>query len=126
MKKSILRFGVIGGIATILDWAVYWFLSESIDISVAKICSMVLASIFSYFFNKFWTFENLDKNHANYLWKYYITFFVNVAINTSINTAMLIWTEQKLLSLILATGCATIVNYVLQRLWVFGERGGRK
>lgn len=123
MKKSIIRFGVIGGATTVIDWAIYWFLSKAVGITIAKICSMILASIFSYIFNKLWTFENSDRNHVSYLWKYYITFAINVTINTTINTFMFNKTNEKLISLIVATGCATIVNYLLQRFWVFGEKG---
>lgn len=124
MKKNLFRFCIIGGCTTVIDWCIYWLMSKSIDVSLAKICSMLLVSIFSYFFNKFWTFENVDKEHKRYIWRYYITFVINIMINTSINTGIYKVTGKKILALFIATGCATIVNFLLQRFWVFkcGER----
>lgn len=121
MKKNLFRFCIIGGGTTLIDWCIYWFLSKSIDVTIAKIISMVFASVFSYFFNKIWTFENADRKHVKYLWKYYITFAVNIGINTSINTFIYSRTEQKLIALVIATGCATVANFILQKFWVFKE-----
>lgn len=117
--KKLIRFGIIGGCTTLIDWCIYWFLSRKVDVTVAKITSMLLASVFSYVFNKFWTFENSDKNHGKYLWKYYITYVINITINTTINTVIYKITERKFWALLIATGGATMVNFLLQTFWVF-------
>lgn len=125
MKQSILRFCIIGGITTGIDFCVYWFLSKKIDVSIAKIGSMLFASVFSYYFNKLWTFENSDRNHKNYLWKYYIAFVINITINTVINTFIYANSGKKILAFAAATGCAAAANFLLQKFWVFKEcRGG--
>ena len=87
--------------------------------NVYKIISMLIASVFSYMLNKTWTFGNNDRNHKLYIWKYYVAFVINVAVNTLINTLIYNKTKQKLIALIIATGCATIVNFTLQKVWVF-------
>lgn len=125
MKQSILRFSIIGGITTAIDFCIYWFLSKKIDVSIAKICSMLFASVFSYYFNKLWTFENGDRNHKKYLWKYYTAFVINIAINTVINTLIYANSGKVLLAFAVATGCAAAANFLLQKFWVFKEyRGG--
>lgn len=117
--KKIMRFAVVGGFTTAIDWLIYWGLSIYINVTISKICSMLIASVFSYAVNKFWTFDNSDKKHTRYIWKYYVTFVINVAINTSINTLVFTYTGQKLIALVLATTCGTLVNYLLQNFWVF-------
>lgn len=124
-SKSIFRFCIIGGITTIIDFIIYWFLSQSIDISYAKICSMLCASIFSYFINKSWTFDNSDNRHGRYIWRFYITFIINIILNTSINKLAYYKTQNKIFAFIIATGCATIINYLLQNFWVFRKEGNK-
>ena len=120
-KKSLLRFIIIGGCTTLIDWTIYLIISRWINITVSKIISMLCASLFSYILNKYWTFENNDSHHSRYIWKYYVTFGINVAINTSINTLTYNISGNKIIALIVATGCATVANYLLQRFWVFSK-----
>lgn len=121
MKRSIIRFAIVGTITTVIDFIIYWFISKTCDISVAKCISMLLASIVSYFLNKLWTFENNDKKNSKYLWKFYVTFGVNMGINISVNRLVYSLSNNKIWAFILATGCATVVNYILQRVWVFKD-----
>lgn len=121
--RRLFRFCIIGGITTIIDFIIYWFLSQSIDISIAKICSMLCASIFSYFINKSWTFNNSDNRHKRYIWRFYIVFIINISLNTSINKLTYDKTGNKIFAFIVATGCATIINYLLQNFWVFRKEG---
>lgn len=123
--KRLFRFCIIGGITTIIDFIIYWFLSKSIDISLAKICSMLCASIFSYFINKSWTFENSDNKHIRYIWRFYIVFVINIILNTS-NKLAYEKTRNKIFAFIVATGCATIINYLLQNFWVFRKEGNKE
>lgn len=123
MRKNIIRFLVVGAFTTAIDWTIYLGLSRVIHITFAKVTSMLLASFFSYVFNKRWTFQNKDKKHEKYIWRYYITFLINVVINTAINTFVYGVVLNKFVALVVATGCATVVNFILQRFWVFDEKG---
>ena len=119
MKKCILRFIVIGGISTLIDFGIYWICSKVCDISIAKFVSMLIASVLSYILNKLWTFEDTKKTNLVSLVKYYITFGVNMGINISINRWIFICSGNKFIAFVVATGCAMIVNFLLQNFWVF-------
>lgn len=119
--ENIVRFFIVGVVTTTIDWTIYWFLSQMMNITIAKIFSMLVASLFSYSLNKVWTFKNSDRRHEKYLWKYYVTFIINIAINTTVNTLIYNNTRTKLFALIVATGCATVINYIMQRFWVFNN-----
>lgn len=123
MKKNsgLFRFLITGGISTSIDFVIYIILSCRINIISAKITSMLCASIVSYLINKCWTFQNKEKTNWRYLTKFYITFMINVIINISINQIIYIVTESKIIAFIMATGCAMMVNYLLQRIWVFNK-----
>lgn len=116
---SIFRFLIIGGSSTIIDFIIYYILSCCIDISISKCISMLCASIYSYFLNKYWTFVNDDKRPLLTIIKYYITFAVNMVINISVNSFIFYHTQSKIIAFIIATGIAMIINYLLQKNWVF-------
>lgn len=129
MRKNILRFCIVGGATTCIDFIIYILVSKMCSITIAKCVSMFAASLFSYVFNKVWTFENDDKNNGRYIWKFYVTFGVNMSINVSVNALVFGIYHNKIIAFVIATGCATIVNFLLQRLWVFkikeNTKGGK-
>lgn len=61
LKYSFGRFLITGGISTGIDFIIYIFLSSYFDISIAKVISMIIASIFSFILNKTWTFSDIEK-----------------------------------------------------------------
>ncbi len=131
MKKSAYRFIIVGGVATFIDFLLYMVLSRYMDISIAKFLSMSASSILSYFANKCWTFSNNERSNMKYITKYYVTFFVNMSVNLLINRCvyyicvsrfLLMTSLSKCVAFVIATGVAMIVNYVLQKCWVFKQK----
>ena len=123
-RKSEFRFLIVGGLSTLIDFIIYMLLSNYIDISVSKCCSMIIASIFAYVCNKNWTFSDSESTNAKKIFKYIISQLINITVNTTINTVMYNLTKIKVLAFVVATGVAMIINYLLQKTIVF--RGDRK
>ena len=67
LSSSIVKFLLVGGCSTGLDFVIYMLLSLRLPITVSKGISMILASVFSYVVNKQYTFENKEKTNAVYL-----------------------------------------------------------
>jgi len=126
MKKNIVKFIVIGGITTLIDFCIYMAVNNFLDISVAKFCSMLIASLFSYYFNKKWTFENSEKTDVFYLMKYYTTFIINMSVNISINRIAYNYSRNKMIAFVIGTGFAMIINFLLQKFWVFRKENKSK
>lgn len=126
--KNIIKFCVVGLTSTAIDLYIYIFLSGYLHVIVAKILSMTVASVLSYYINKCWTFKNKSKTSLVSLIKYYLTFLINLSTNTTINFLLYRSTGNKLLSFFIATGCAMTINYILQRFFVFKTeiKGGKK
>ncbi len=114
-----IRFLIIGGISTTIDFIFYMLFSTKIDISISKLLSMTIATIFSYIFNKNWTFSVKEKSHAILVIKYIICQLLNILCNTLTNTIVFKITGLKVVSFIAATGIAMIVNFLLQNKVVF-------
>lgn len=119
MQLDMAKFVIVGCMTTSIDFAIYMLLSLKISVTIAKCVSMLCASVFSYFVNKKWTFEDNHRTDIWYLVRYYISFACNLGTNVSINTFLVNKTGNKFIAFVLATGCAMVVNYVLQRFFVF-------
>jgi len=119
IKNSMFRFLVIGGTATTIDGALYWFLTTYINPSLAKALSLSLAASYSYVANKKWTFADSSDTTPKKVVNYVLVQLVNLSINVGVNYLVLRLTENKFLSFLTATAVSTVVNYLLQRFWVF-------
>lgn len=122
-NNNAVRFLVVGGISTLLDFTIYMLLSLKINLIIAKSCSMLCACIFSFFVNKNWTFNNEEKINYKMIIAYIITQIINIGVNTSVNYLMYNFSKLKTISFVIATFMAMIVNYLLQNFVVFkGEK----
>lgn len=131
MKKEMftkyykeLRFLITGGSSTLLDFIIYMLLSTKVDITISKCISMSISSIYSFFINKNWTFSDSEKTTIVLALKYILCVLINIGVNTLVNALTFSITNNKIISFIIATGIAMIVNFVIQKELVF--RGGKK
>ena len=119
IPDSIYKFVVSGGIATGIDFVCYMLLRQFTWPSVAKTISMLIANVWSYLVNKRWVFESGRKTDTRMVSSYVIVQTLNLGTNVGVNSLMLYLTGYVILSFVIATLCATIVNYSLQKLIVF-------
>ena len=122
--KKEIRFLFVGGSSTLIDFIIYMVLSTKINISISKLVSMTIASIYSFFINKNWTFSNKEQISLLLVTKYIIGQLLNISINTSINTLVYNLCNYKIIAFICATIIAMIFNYLFQNYIVF--KGGKE
>lgn len=117
--KGVLKFLIVGGTATFIDFCIYFVLSQRINVSVAKFISLLISCTYSFFLNKAWTFRVKEKANAAYVLKYILSQGVNISVNVLTNYMMLRVSGEKLVSYVVATGAGMTVNFLLQRFFVF-------
>ena len=122
LSIRICRFLCVGGMSTLIDFIVYNMgLSQKLAVEIAKGISMLISSVFSYFANKLYTFENHAKTNIKYLMKFYMVFALNFAANIGTNSVLYGMTGEKIISFICATIAGMTVNYLGQKLFVFDK-----
>jgi len=120
--KKEIKFLITGGSSTLLDYVIYMLLSNSINISVSKVISMSIASIYSYFINKKWTFTNKEKVSLWQVSKFVICQVINIAVNTTTNYLIYNLCGNRTIAFIIATGVAMVVNFLIQNYFVFKNK----
>lgn len=117
--KSTYRFLIVGLICTSLDFCIYLALLAKTGVIPSKTISMSCAMLVNYFLNKFWSFSARRTRDKYELLRFFVSQLANISANVSVN-AIIFWTTQiKSFAFIMATGTAFIINYLLQRRWVF-------
>jgi putative flippase GtrA len=138
---QIIVFGVIGIINTSIDIGVFMFLKYILQISnqsdwiiILNLISIVLAIIFSYFANKYFTFQHKARSDTKEVFRFLIVNLFGFLINTTILriTITLLPTEIILPSLpflidpaligkILGTAGSMIVSFIGYKFFVFSK-----
>jgi putative flippase GtrA len=122
MTSKAFKFVVIGGCSTLIDFCIYMIISQWLNITISKVISMSIASIFSFILNKSWTFSVSEKTTNKMLVLFYAGFLINIAINTGINTLSFNLTGLKVVSFCIATGVAMVENFLFQNFIVFSVK----
>ena len=120
-KNKLIKFLLVGGSSTCIDFIIYMLLSKIIFVSISKLVSMTISCAYSFLLNRNWTFENKSTKTNIQIIKFIISQCINIATNVCINQGMLWITNNKIISYIIATLCAMTVNYILQKNIVFRE-----
>lgn len=128
-KRQLLRFGLVGGINTALDFGLlFLFKALGLPVGVANILSTSTAFIFSFFANKKYTFKSTDTNVLREMTLFFIvTLFGLWVLQTIVIQLTLPWLSELLrqpqAALLVAKLLATFVsltwNYLLYSKLVF-------
>lgn len=132
LKKQIYKFIFSGICAVLTDMLFYYILSNYVDIATAKGVSFLVGTITAYLMNKYYTFEQKEKNFVEIL-KFVFLYMFSLSANVFVNSLsfkflpilfkylQILDMNQtiKFFSFLFATGTSTIINFVGQKFFVF-------
>ncbi|WP_170323459.1 GtrA family protein [Cryptosporangium phraense] len=122
--KELTKFGIIGVVNTVLDFAV-WNAVLSIGPIKAQVVSTVISATSSYFMNRHWTFRHRARSGLR---REYLLFFVFNAIGLVITAGILgiasyVFHVEHVAALnvvkLFAIAVATAFRFWAYRRWVF-------
>ena len=119
LDKSVIKFLVVGGCCTFIDYSIYMMIVDKIGALGGKGISMGCSMIINYLLNKYWSFNAKKTKKGKEITRYILSQVANITVNMSVNFIVLSVIGQKTIAFLCATGVAMIVNYLLQRFWVF-------
>ena len=116
-----LRFGLVGVSNTLIDFALYWFLSRYVLVDqyvVAKMISYFGALINSYLMNKYWTFGSSERSLAEAV-RFLLIIFASWAANSLAMRLLIGVGTPDLLAFLCATAVSALFNFTLQKFFTF-------
>lgn len=123
MNNTFSRFIIIGGVATAINYAVFYTLYalQLLHYAPASATGYCSGLIVGYFFNKAWTFE--IKHHSlGGVTKYLTTYIISLLLGLGCLTLLVdIIGIPAWLANILVIGLTTVTNFCGLKFWAFKE-----
>ncbi len=119
--KRASKFLLTGGVATCIDFIVYMLLIQLLPTYFSKAISMLCAMVWSFLVDRRWVFDSQKRINTKLVAGYLFVQTLNMATNVSTNQITLYITQNIYISFVVATICGALVNYNLQRKFIFNR-----
>ncbi len=122
LMQQIFKFGIVGVIATVIDFACIYVLKEFLNLPVilSNTLSFCIATIYNYWASIHWVFNvNKEKNPK----KNFILFILFSVIGLLLNDLIVWYTIDMfhiyyLLGKVIATGIVMIFNFITRKIFL--------
>ena len=118
-----IKFGMVGVLNTLVNWVIFFILNAfGMYYILANIIAYTLGTIHSYLWNTLWVFKYKEKASTDTTIKFVILNVVGLGLNTGILYVLVdLCNLNKFIGLVITTGIVMIINYVVNKLWVFSK-----
>ncbi|MCF8166045.1 MAG: GtrA family protein [Rhodoferax sp.] len=134
IKRELGIFLIVGLLTVGIDFLIYrgfiYLQPFGIDsINIANGFSFISGTIFSYFANRFWTF-NQQTTGSGSVFRFVMVYILGLIANIAINYLCIEWFSSPaiameytlLIAFILATGVSASLNFIGMKFFVFTHR----
>ena len=120
---KLIRFSIVGVGNTLVNWSIFIILNAfGVYYIISNIIAYTIATINSYIWNSLWVFKYGQGLDINTSVKFFILNLVGLTANTTIMYILVdILNFNKFIALVIASVFVLIMNYTINKLWVFKE-----
>lgn len=132
VRTEIARFAGVGLVNTAIDIGAYIILTRFVGFFAANLLltkglTFFLGSLFSFTFNRMWTFKHGGSLTVGEFVRFYATVGSSVLVNIgSVFVFHDLLGLNDIVAVVIATGITFVWNFILTKLWVFGNRSLHK
>ncbi|WP_207745889.1 GtrA family protein [Clostridium sp. D53t1_180928_C8] len=122
--NKFIKFGLVGVLNTLINWIIFAVLNfVGVYYIVANIIAYAIATANSYIWNSKWVFKYNGKDKKETTIKFVILNLIGLALNTAILYFLVdILLFNKLIGLVITTVIVMVINYIVNKIWVFKEK----
>jgi putative flippase GtrA len=134
IKRELVIFLVVGLLTVVIDFLlyrglIYINLFGFDSVNLAKGLSFIGGTIFAYFANRFWTFNQQTTSSGSVV-RFGLVYIIGLLANIAINHLCIAWLSSKflmpeytfLIAFLVATGVSATLNFIGMKFFVFTER----
>lgn len=120
--RKFIKFGITGGLNTVVDFVVYSCLVGlfSANIYLAQVIGYSCGTLNSYIINRSWTFHSKNAFFSRELLKFIVVNLITLGISLIAMYFLKSWFSlHEMILKIPVLAVTIVVNFILSRLWVF-------
>ena len=121
LVQQILKFGVVGGTAFLIDYGIFTILSQflSVHYLIASVISFSVSVIYNYILSIKWVFDVTKKQTS----KEFIIFIILSVIGLGLNSLILyvcvdLIHIHELIGKIIATAIVMVYNFITRKMFI--------
>lgn len=116
-----IKFGLVGLLNTLINWILFILLNRfGVYYIISNVIAYSISTLNSYLWNSKWVFKYNGDNVKGTSSKFIVLNIIGLTLNTIILYLLVdIVGLNKLISLVITTGIVMILNYFINKLWVF-------
>ena len=126
LRTQVVRFVLTGGFSAVVDFGLLQLLHElfGVQVDLAKALSFIAGTVTAYLINRRWTFQAAPSRSRflAVMALYALTFAVQVGIFHVLYHRFDGKPWASLAAFVVAQGTATVINFIVQRVWIFRLR----
>lgn len=119
--KQIINFGIVGVISFIIDYSIFWILSEKLHVYylIANACSFTCSVIINYILNLKYVFSSSGSNKKREFVMYIILNIIGLGINQIVMKICVAFLNIVALGAkIIATGVVMVYNFISRKILI--------
>ena len=120
-RRQIISYLMVGGIATVIDWTIYYILTKvGIDPLAGNVAAFLVSVIYNFWASRKYVFSfSPDDTLAKQFAKFMTTALSGLAISEAIIYVGVRKLQlNELLVKIMATGVTMVINFIVRKLWM--------
>lgn len=120
MLNHLIRFILVGGSATLLQFALLFVFVELFHLHavLSSALSFALSAVFNYLMNYYFTF-NSSKSHTETAGKFVVVASLGLLINSGTFALLLPLAPHYLIAQLGATIITLGINFLLHKIWIY-------
>lgn len=123
--KSLYLYVIVGGLATVVEWAAFWMLTEPVQLHylLATSLAFALSTFANWYFGRVLVFKTRSGSVLREIASVYLASAVGLALNLIIMLILVqAFAVDEMPSKIAATALVFVYNYLVRKYLIYKEK----
>ena len=125
--KDIFLYAIVGGIATVAEWVIFYFADKYLHYAPAVIVAYLLSTLVNWGAGRLLMFREKSMGLAAEIGSIYLTAVGGLGLNLLIMWVLVSGIGlHDMVSKVIATGLVFLYNYFVRRKWIYRDSPGNR